>query len=1230
MPGVKVKESKIAGLGLFTDQEFNEGDMIGIAHIDGQPTNLIGKYHNHSESPNAHSILLGNKRYIAALRPLSKGEEITVDYRKQPELEQPEEFAKGGSVSMPKASKKGLASKRYTKDLTGTNRLFTKNALLKKPKSKKNRVYDPNAKYYDEGGITSQEEIDAANRAMMKARLAYANMHGNPAAQRMIVAPDQPYDFGNGVTGTHYMASMDDYAVPQIQDVNGQLMLGDYGPESAEAIRFDNPEDAMYFAENYKNVSPAFLNEKAKGGALLTKKVTCKKCGWKWDAADGGDDITTCHKCGGQGLVHAKNGTTVDGDEPKGRKKTKFQPGTYDPNETAGYMLDEQEVTVKGKASNWGKARTQYKERHPEEQFINKKKRQYLKNNKNLIIDKWGTKTGYGNKNAISSYDWPDYLVDNFKKEYDYKTNTAVVKNVSRKEGWNPNKRTQYIDDLNDTQRDIVAESKYGSKLQPTYWDRTLAGLATFASKFSPELQDAMNKGNMPGLTKKESQEILNAKMTKVPFTDIDLPFSIPVGGLESFSALEIPGTFPANYLKNTGLSSGSSYKEIPSWYSGEKMANVKDTDVTALNLLTYAGLEALPETAINLAKGAYKVGNAGVDLAKTNPQAWFKTPEQLLETPDLYRAIQGESSWKDPVGKLNKFVDDAKIKSSLKRENELLDKYPGFENRNTRIPLQQEEQLKRFQIEKAAAERNLNRTKLPIKPILTESGNQLAGGQGALYVNTLNPEEVIKLGTFPGGSDDLANLIQTGKDLEGMPLMENVAFPTKGFSLDRPLPKGTIRLRPNTEAVQFMPWKGRPLDVNNPINKPLGFGIPSDKAKRELQYMAELLDENKVGIDYFGQNNMMYDPATDSYKIVDLNYVDNPKSQFDWNNLDKPVKQRIEDKFGYEIPEGNIPLELDLTPKQIQEYPEVPRELPNSSNLNFYRTRGKIGKGTSTGLTEADIQKAVDKNIEWITSPEYARRRAANTGESLEEIQKSTDKIIKAADKATYKLNTSSRKMDFYGAEGMMSKQKWWRPAKVEISSNAVHPLETLGHEVKHLYSPTIFDNKKIYKNYPAIGAEDHYLTIGPEQQVRHLNAREQILEKNNLPLDAQLSEDQVADFIDEWRSKMNKRKKTPDDYSLHEDYDDLWSEQAGLIQKDMLRAKYNTEDLDFIGKLPTVQKIRFMNEYTDRLNKVIRSALNNAWMTVPVAGGIEMINSGTPEQRYGGSINKLKKFIR
>jgi hypothetical protein len=323
-----------------------------------------------------------------------------------------------------------------------------------------------------------------------------------------------------------------------------------------------------------------------------------------------------------------------------------------------------------------------------------------------------------------------------------------------------------------------------------------------------------------------------------------------------------------------------------------------------------YKGAKA---TISELGKGLYDAGNAGVDLAKTNPQAWFKTPEQILETPGLYSSAMGRTSWKDPVGKLLKFTDDAKMKSLYKRENALLDKYPGFENRNIRIPLQQEEHLKQLQIQNAIEERNLRRSKLPIKQVLTEQGTSLGGGQGRIFVNTLNPEEVIKIGTFPGGSEDLANLVQAGKNLEGMPLMENVAFPTKAFTLKKPKVKGIIGS--NSDAVQFMPWKGNPLDAANPVNRSLGFGVPSDKAKRDLQYMAELLDENKVGIDYYGQNNIMYDPATDSYKLVDLNYVDDPKKAWDWNKLNKPVKQRIEDKFGYEIPK------------------EVPKELPGSPN---------------------------------------------------------------------------------------------------------------------------------------------------------------------------------------------------------------------------------------------------------------------------------------------------------
>ena len=97
---------------------------------------------------------------------------------------------------------------------------------------------------------------EAAMNAMMKARLAYEEMHGNPAAKRMVAPVDNPYIFNNDEIGTHYMGSYDNYAIPNIQDVNGRLEMT--GPRANEEMRFDRPEDAEYFAENYKRVSPAF------------------------------------------------------------------------------------------------------------------------------------------------------------------------------------------------------------------------------------------------------------------------------------------------------------------------------------------------------------------------------------------------------------------------------------------------------------------------------------------------------------------------------------------------------------------------------------------------------------------------------------------------------------------------------------------------------------------------------------------------------------------------------------------------------------------------------------------------------------------------------------------------------------------------------------------------------------------------------------------------------------
>lgn len=147
------KQSSIkgAGKGLFTKDFFKKGEVIGLAHVDNQPASEIGRNHNHNEkNPTAYSKKINNKRFIYASRNLKPGEEITTNYRMQPELEQPEDFMRKGGSVLRLPNKKN--SKGYSRSLSATNKLFTQNFLFEKPKSRKNKVFDPNSKYYAEGG----------------------------------------------------------------------------------------------------------------------------------------------------------------------------------------------------------------------------------------------------------------------------------------------------------------------------------------------------------------------------------------------------------------------------------------------------------------------------------------------------------------------------------------------------------------------------------------------------------------------------------------------------------------------------------------------------------------------------------------------------------------------------------------------------------------------------------------------------------------------------------------------------------------------------------------------------------------------------------------------------------------------------------------------------------------------------------------------------------------------
>ena len=102
---VTIKESHIHGLGLYAVEHIEAHYTIGISHVkddrfpQGWIRTPLGGFYNHSDKPNCVSIadapLEGENysRKMVASRDISPDEEITTNYKLQPDLEQPGEWA---------------------------------------------------------------------------------------------------------------------------------------------------------------------------------------------------------------------------------------------------------------------------------------------------------------------------------------------------------------------------------------------------------------------------------------------------------------------------------------------------------------------------------------------------------------------------------------------------------------------------------------------------------------------------------------------------------------------------------------------------------------------------------------------------------------------------------------------------------------------------------------------------------------------------------------------------------------------------------------------------------------------------------------------------------------------------------------------------------------------------------------------------------------------------------
>lgn len=75
-----LSDSRIQGMGLFTNKARNRGDFIAPARIKNMRTD-VGRFTNHSITPNSTFIFEGEDMHMVALFDIKNNEELTVNYR---------------------------------------------------------------------------------------------------------------------------------------------------------------------------------------------------------------------------------------------------------------------------------------------------------------------------------------------------------------------------------------------------------------------------------------------------------------------------------------------------------------------------------------------------------------------------------------------------------------------------------------------------------------------------------------------------------------------------------------------------------------------------------------------------------------------------------------------------------------------------------------------------------------------------------------------------------------------------------------------------------------------------------------------------------------------------------------------------------------------------------------------------------------------------------------------
>jgi len=153
-------------------------------------------------------------------------------------------FKRGGSNKRPSLPK-GKSPKSYSRSFEATNRLFAENPLFKKPKSRKNKIFDPRAQYYEDGGLTQYEPGGYSDEPPGSKKKNYGD-------SKRILPRWMPKGMVKAIQNTEvgispYMTNEQAYPIGMKQNLtdfaSGKSLLG----EGTKAIGISNPSYGVNF-----------------------------------------------------------------------------------------------------------------------------------------------------------------------------------------------------------------------------------------------------------------------------------------------------------------------------------------------------------------------------------------------------------------------------------------------------------------------------------------------------------------------------------------------------------------------------------------------------------------------------------------------------------------------------------------------------------------------------------------------------------------------------------------------------------------------------------------------------------------------------------------------------------------------------------------------------------------------------------------------------------------------